>query len=77
MAGMKAFFERMKSFWDKTNVTQRVFIGGLAVSVIIAFFVMLFWLNRPNYVVMYSNLFPEDASRIVETLKKEKKRITN
>ncbi len=72
MAGMKAFFERMKSFWDKTNVTQRVFIGGLAVSVIIAFFVMLFWLNRPNYVVMYSNLFPEDASRIVETLKKEK-----
>lgn len=72
MAGMKEYLGRLKGFWDKTNVTQRVFIGGLSVAVIVAFFLMLFWINRPNMAVLYSNLFPEDAAKIVETLKSEK-----
>lgn len=71
MARLRDSMTRLKGFWDRTNLTQRVFIGGLAVAVIIAFFVMVYYLNKPNYAVMYSNLYPEDASRIVETLKKE------
>jgi len=72
MAGMREYFGRLRGFWDQTNLTQRVFIGGLAVAVIIAFFVMVFYLNKPTFAVMYSNLYPEDAARIVETLQKEK-----
>lgn len=72
MAGFREYMNRLKGFWDRTNLTQRIFIGGLAVAVIVAFFVMVLYLNKPNWAVMYTNLYPEDASRIVETLKKEK-----
>lgn len=66
------YFTKLRTLWSRTNVTQRVFIGGLAATVIIFFLVMVFWLNRPDYEVLYSNLYPEDASKIVEILKAEK-----
>lgn len=72
MAGMQGYFDRIRDFWGKTNITQRVFIAGLSLAVIAAFLAMVFWLNRPNEAVLYTNLFPEDAARIVDTLKKDK-----
>jgi flagellar M-ring protein FliF len=66
------YFTKLRTLWSRTNVTQRVFIAGLAAAVIIAFLVMVLWLNRPDYAVLYSNLYPEDASKIVESLKSEK-----
>ncbi|MFW5734481.1 MAG: flagellar basal-body MS-ring/collar protein FliF [Oceanidesulfovibrio sp.] len=63
---------RAKQFWGSTNAAQRIFIIGLSIAVIVAFVLMLMWLNAPNYKVLYSNLHAEDASRIVEILKKEK-----
>lgn len=72
MAGFREYFGKVKGFWDRTNLTQRIFIGGLAIAVIVAFFLMVFYLNRPNYGVLYSNVYPEDAAAIVETLQKEK-----
>ncbi len=63
---------KLRSFWENTNLTQRVFIGGLAATVVIGFFLMVFWMNRPSYGVLYTNLQSEDAARIVEQLKKNK-----
>jgi flagellar M-ring protein FliF len=62
----------MRAFWIKSNVSQKVFIGGLALSVVGAFFAMIFWMNKPDYKVLYSRLYQEDAARIVETLKSAK-----
>ncbi|MCA1986152.1 MAG: flagellar M-ring protein FliF, partial [Desulfovibrio sp.] len=64
--------ERFKGFWARTNVTQRVFLAGLAVAVVVAFLFMLVMLNQPNMKVLYSQLAPEDANRVVEILKAEK-----
>ena len=64
--------ERFKGFWARTNVTQRVFLAGLTVAVVAAFLLMLVMLNQPNLKVLYSQLAPEDATRIVEILKAEK-----
>jgi len=63
---------RMKEFWERTSVSQRVLIGGLTVSVVVVFFALIWWLNQPDYKVLYSNLYPEDASAVVQQLQKDK-----
>ena len=64
--------DRFKGFWGRTNLTQRVFLAGLAVAVVAAFAIMLAVMNQPSMKVLYSQLAPEDASRIVEILKADK-----
>ncbi len=73
------YFSKLRTLWGRTNVTQRVFIAGLALTVIVSFLVMVLWLNRPDFEVLYSNLYPEDAAKIVESLKADKVpyRLTN
>ncbi|QJT10491.1 flagellar basal-body MS-ring/collar protein FliF [Oceanidesulfovibrio marinus] len=69
---LQSGLDRAKLFWGSTNVAQRTFIVGLSAAVVVAFVLMLMWLNTPTYKVLYSNLGAEDASRVVEILKKEK-----
>ncbi|BBD09346.1 flagellar basal-body MS-ring/collar protein FliF [Desulfovibrio ferrophilus] len=64
--------EKAKNFWVKTNVSQRILIGGLTTTVIVTFFLLIFWLNQPDYQVLYSRLYPEDASTVVNLLQAEK-----
>lgn len=64
--------DRTKNFWANTNLTQRVFITGIAVASIVAFFVMIFVLNRPSYKVLLTRLQQEDAAKIVQMLKTSK-----
>lgn len=63
---------RTKNFWSSISLSQRVFIGGLAVTVIGVFFALLFWLNKPDMQLLYSNLALEDANKIVKVLQEEK-----
>jgi flagellar M-ring protein FliF len=63
--------ERAKSFWGKTTLSQRVLVAGLAGMVIITFFLLIVWLNQPDYRVLYSKLYAEDASNIVQMLQKQ------
>ncbi|MFW5836728.1 MAG: flagellar M-ring protein FliF, partial [Desulfovibrionaceae bacterium] len=65
------FWERVTSYWSKRTMSQRVLILGLAVAVTITFILMIYWLNRPDYHVLYSDLFPEDANRAVQVLEKQ------
>jgi len=53
-------------------MAQRILVIGLCVSVIAVFLLMLFWFNQTSYKVLYSNLYQEDASRVVAFLEKEK-----
>lgn len=64
--------DRTKNFWSSITLSQRVFIGGLALTVIGVFFALLFWLNRPDMQLLYANLALEDANRIVKVLQAEK-----
>ena len=72
MASFADYLGKMRQLWSKTNLTQRIFIGGLSVAVILSFLFMVYWLNSPDYTVLYTNLYPEDANKIVEILKSEK-----
>jgi flagellar M-ring protein FliF len=69
---LKNFWGQMTSYWAKRTTSQRVLIAGLAVAVTVAFILMIYWLNRPDYRVLYSNLYPEDANRVVQFLESQK-----
>lgn len=63
--------DRAKNFWGRTTVSQRVLVAGLTVTVIITFFMLIVWLNQPDYRVLYSRLYPEDAASVVQMLQKD------
>ncbi|WP_031479753.1 flagellar basal-body MS-ring/collar protein FliF [Maridesulfovibrio frigidus] len=64
--------EKFTNFWSDRTVSQQILIGGLAASVVIAFLLMVFWLNQTEYKVLYTKLYAEDASRVVGILQSTK-----
>ncbi|MEG2004449.1 MAG: flagellar M-ring protein FliF, partial [Bilophila sp.] len=60
--------EKALGFWRQISLTQRIFVAGLALLVIGGFFGFIFWINQPNYKILYSNLGVEDANRVVKML---------
>jgi flagellar M-ring protein FliF len=42
------------------------------VVVLAAFLALMLWINKPEYKVLFTNLTPEDANRVVTTLQNEK-----
>jgi len=65
-------WEQIGGLWSKSTLAQRILYLGMLASVIIVFIVLLFLVNRTEYKVLYSNLYPEDAARVVQILEKQK-----
>jgi flagellar M-ring protein FliF len=65
------FFSRFKNFWLNRTMAQRVLLGGLAVTVVVAFIMMMLWFSKADYKVLYSNLYAQDANRVVQMLEKD------
>ncbi len=63
--------DRMREFWDKFSFTQRVIISSVAVATVAVFIGLVVWFNKPDYRMLYANLSPEDANRVVTLLQKE------
>ncbi|EFI33921.1 flagellar M-ring protein FliF [Desulfonatronospira thiodismutans ASO3-1] len=63
--------EKVTSLWSSSSVPQRILVAGLGLSVIAAFAFLMFFITRPDYRVLSSDLYPEDASRVVEILESE------
>ncbi|SDB12267.1 flagellar M-ring protein FliF [Desulfonatronum thiosulfatophilum] len=80
---MPPFLENLKAkallIWNDSSVSQRIMVGGLAFSMVLVFFLLLYWMGRPDYAVLYDRLAPEDANRVVSTLQtaKEPFRLTD
>lgn len=68
------YWNKLANFWAGRTLSQRVLIGGLAVSVSLAFVLMIYWMNKPDYKVLLTNLYPEDASKVVAMLQGEKEK---
>ncbi|WP_320009158.1 flagellar basal-body MS-ring/collar protein FliF [Maridesulfovibrio sp.] len=66
------YLSKFQNFWSDRTVSQRIMIGGLAATVVIAFILMVFWLNQTEYRVLYTKLYAEDASRVVSILQSTK-----
>ncbi len=66
------YLNKFQGFWSDRTVSQRIMIGGLATTVVVAFILMVFWLNQTEYRVLYTKLYAEDASRVVSILQSTK-----
>lgn len=62
------FLTKLQNIWTDRTMAQRVLILGLTVSVVLAFGLMIVWMNKPDYKVLMTNLYPEDANRVVSML---------
>ena len=60
--------DRIKEFWQKITITQRMIIGGAAALATILFIGMLFWINKVEYDVLYANIGVEDSNRVIKAL---------
>lgn len=61
-------FDQIREFWRNITITQRMVIGAAAVAATILFIGMLFWINKVEYDVLYSNIGVEDSNRVVKAL---------
>jgi len=66
------YMENIKEFWGKFTFSQRLLIGGVTMVVLAGLFALTLWANKPEYKVLFSNLTPEDANRVVTMLQGEK-----
>lgn len=64
--------ESAKNLWSGFSLTKRMIVAGIAVVVVAGFIGLAIWLNMPEYKLLYTNLSPEDASRIVKMLQTDK-----
>ena len=64
--------EKSKSYWTDRSSAQRLLVGAMTIAVILCFIGMIWWLNQPDYRVLYTKLYPEDASKIVAQLQQGK-----
>eukprot|EP00828_Plagiopyla_frontata_P008944 TRINITY_DN14546_c0_g1_i1.p1 TRINITY_DN14546_c0_g1~~TRINITY_DN14546_c0_g1_i1.p1 ORF type:complete len:553 (+),score=215.11 TRINITY_DN14546_c0_g1_i1:1209-2867(+) len=62
------YWSKISGFWSGRTMSQRILIAGLALSVSLAFGMMIFWMNQPDYKVLMTNLYPQDASQVVNML---------
>ena len=73
MASMfSSISDKFKAFWQQSSIMQRSLVLGLAVLTIAVFVGLTVWMNQPDYRVLYANLSPEDASRVVTGLQADK-----
>lgn len=59
---------RIRGFWNRISFSQRMLVGGMAALSTAVFFTLIMWLNTPDMQVLYANLSPEDAGRVVRSL---------
>ncbi|MDD4953091.1 MAG: flagellar M-ring protein FliF, partial [Desulfovibrionaceae bacterium] len=69
---LKKVWDKGLAYWTGRTTSQRILLGGLAASVLLAFLLMVFWLNRPDFRVLYTKLYPEDAAKVVAMLQAAK-----
>lgn len=68
----KNSFEAILGIFNKLSIQQRLTIGVVMVLTLIFLGFIVFMFNEPSYSALYTNLAPEDASKVVENLTSQK-----
>ncbi len=65
------FVDKVRGFWVNSSVSQRILMGALAGSIVLTFILLMFFMTRADYEVLYSKLYSEDAARVMNILDRE------
>jgi len=66
-----SFSSQLTSVLGKLTLKQKIGIGVAVLGSIIALIMLISWANKPTYGVLFSNLDPQDASKILDKLKQQ------
>ena len=66
---MDQVFQQLKDFWSKLPTARKVALAGTALIAIAALILVITWAGEPEYGVLFSNLDPQDAGKVIEKLK--------
>ncbi|KAA0257044.1 flagellar M-ring protein FliF [Deferribacter autotrophicus] len=66
---LKDFINQFKTVFNNLSLVQKVSIISATAAVFLSIVVLVIWANKPVYKTLYANLSPDDASKIVESLK--------
>lgn len=70
MDRIKSYLSLVVSKWNGLSKPQKIIIVGSGMALVFSFLLLLLWARTPQYVPLFTNLDPKDASAIVEELKK-------
>lgn len=72
MTKTKGSFDSIKSFISTLSLKQKVVIGLTVLTTFLFIILMISFLNKPSYSVLFSDLNQQDASNVIEHLAAEK-----
>lgn len=58
--------------FNRLTLQQKLVIGGVVAVTIVLLASLLFFMNKPSYAILYSNLTQEDASKVIDQLNNDK-----
>jgi len=67
----RQFLDNIKTSFHNLRKPQQYMLIGIAVCVMLVMTIMLFWGGKTEWVVLFPNLNPKEASRIVNELKNQ------
>ncbi|TZE83357.1 flagellar basal-body MS-ring/collar protein FliF [Calorimonas adulescens] len=71
--GLKKISDRINEFWASLNKEQRIRIIVSFVVLLVAITLLVYFLNKPSYVLLFSGLSSKDAGKVVEALENDYK----
>jgi len=72
MASPPGMLENAKTGWDKLDINQKMIILMTIILFVVALGSLFYWVSRPSYSILFSNLSSEDAGAIVAKLQEKK-----
>ncbi len=73
MASSRQSLSQLTEIWSRLEKSQRVSILLFSVMALTAILILVYYMNRVEYEVLYRDLNPEDAQAIANKLKEEKR----
>ena len=71
---MENFFNQFASMFNRYTTAQKSVIITLSIGMVSAIIALVVWANRPEYELLYADIDPTTASKMVSDLKSEKVR---
>jgi len=69
---IRGYVNALLSRWKELSKPQRIVLVGAGVALLFSFLLLLIWARAPQFVPLFTNLDPKDASAIVDQLEKMK-----
>lgn len=68
---MQTLLQQFKQFWQQLGNGQRISLSASIVAIVLGFSIFLYWVNRPQFQLLYGGLSAKDVSDVVAVLEEQ------